>query len=269
MMKNKPNEEKILQIYIINEKPLVCRWLLSHCYFDEDCLSRCLLQSYETGNKEVISTLSWHVTRLFYKQNKLILDKYALDIYPAYKCTCDGKDDITAVLCLQQSAKLIVVELHTFSINLPKYFLHFKVAIFCNDFVSNNPAGFEAKLIHENIRKRCGNDSFYISMPKINGTTASDLYKKHRNLSLICPCPFKSKEFPTSQVLEDTECVQFYCTRKGVIPLGEGHFPLSLEGILTDVLEGHSCFASLPLRVGDTIGTERSDGTFGWILFIL
>ncbi|CAC5395262.1 unnamed protein product [Mytilus coruscus] len=49
----------------------------------------------------------------------------------------------------------------------------------------------------------------------------------------------------------------------GAIPIGENHFPVELQGILTDVIEGFPRFCSNKLRIGDSVTNTRLKGSLG------
>jgi hypothetical protein len=57
-------------------------------------------------------------------------------------------------------------------------------------------------------------------------------------------------------------CIQLYCKQKGILPLGENHFPDSIHGVPTDVIDGEACFI-FNMRIGDKIGQQSTVGILG------
>lgn len=79
-------DQDILLVAVENKLSFVCRWLLSHMYYEDESIVRALCKSFEMGNNDKTKALAWKVTRQFYKKYQDILDKNAMDIYPAYAC---------------------------------------------------------------------------------------------------------------------------------------------------------------------------------------
>jgi hypothetical protein len=104
-------------------------------------------------------------------------------------------------------------------------------------------------------------DSYHIKV-NISNTTAKILFDSHSNLALICPSVHRSFSFARKHEVKNELCIQLYCKLKGILPLGEIHFPNSIHGIPTDVIDGEACFIS-KLRIGDKIGQLTSTGTLG------
>ncbi|KAL3878070.1 hypothetical protein ACJMK2_035703 [Sinanodonta woodiana] len=108
-----------------------------------------------------------------------------------------------------------------------------------------------------------------------------ELFKKHTNLVAVSPCSVLSSK---SRGLKIEPSIVLYCRMKGIIPIGEDHFPktLELEGIImsTDIREGLFTFLMYKqtqqqsfrpadrmdkLRMGCSIGRESNQylGTLG------
>lgn len=60
----------------------------------------------------------------------------------------------------------------------------------------------------------------------------------------------------------EKQCVHIFCRAKGLIPVGENHFPKSFCKLPTKVIQGSPEFMT-KLRVGDMIGTDVRTGTLG------
>ncbi|CAC5418222.1 PCSK5 [Mytilus coruscus] len=257
-------DQEILLVAVENKLSFVCRWLLSHFHYDDECIVQVLSKSFEVGNNDIIKALAWKVTRQFYRKYQDILDKNSKDIYPAYKCECHNAS--TEKICLLTSKKLIAIEWNSnFLPNIPSTFLNFEITIFSYDDIcdSMHEEEGEMKDIMSKIKKQFGSSSYSLQMQQIDGQVASKLFKQHRNLSLICPSLMKSTNYGFAHRVLQTQCIQFFCQRKGYIPLGETHFQANIKGIPTDVLQGHGYFASTTLRIGDKIGTQTTCGTLG------
>ncbi|CAC5376544.1 unnamed protein product [Mytilus coruscus] len=93
----------------------------------------------------------------------------------------------------------------------------------------------------------------------ISSERAQNLFVNHNNLGLICPSIGKSRYFSSKR---HELCVQFHCTKKGIIPIGNEHFPHTIKGCPTDVIESQSQLLS-NLRIGDKVGPQTSTGTLG------
>ncbi|CAC5399691.1 unnamed protein product [Mytilus coruscus] len=82
-------------------------------------------------------------------------------------------------------------------------------------------------------------------LDRVPKSVAKQYFKKHSNLTMIRPSAHKSIGFETEEhaVLE-VNCISLFCRIKGIIPIGEHHFPLKIRDVQTDVLEGTSYFTS-------------------------
>ncbi|XP_052090438.1 uncharacterized protein LOC127727061 [Mytilus californianus] len=256
--------KEILLTAVENKLSFVCRWLLSHFQYEDECIVQVLSKSFEVGNNGTIKTLAWKVTRQFYKKYKKLLDDNAIDIYPAYKCECHNA--CTKKVCLLTGKKIIAIEWKGNERScMPAAFFYFDIKLFSCDNVckTGNAATDEMKDIMSKISDNNGSSSSSLLMNQIDGQIASTMFEQHRNLSLICPSFMKSTNYGFDHKVSQTFCIQLFCKRKGYIPLGENHFPSIIKGQLTDVLQGHSYLASTPLRIGDKIGTDTMCGTLG------
>jgi hypothetical protein len=70
--------------------------------------------------------------------------------------------------------------------------------------------------------------------------------------------PFPTRNYAVKREL----CIQLYCKTKGILPLGESHFPEIIQGYQTDVIEADTRMLS-NLRIGTKIGPETNQGTLG------
>ncbi|XP_052106695.1 uncharacterized protein LOC127739142 [Mytilus californianus] len=244
---------------------MLCRWLLANFSYDDNCLTQVLSKSFEIGYNDVIKVISWKITREFYKRFKQSLMEKIVDIYPAYQCHCHCLTE--SQQCLPVSKKLIVIESIAENTNgIPDTFCNFEISKFKYSEIneSSNMPQTEMKDILKKMSDLYAPNSYSMFLQEINGHVASSIFQKHRNLSLICPSKMKSSGYGKKHLILPTRaCLQLFCHRKGIIPLGESHFPKSIRGIATDILQGRGHFASTTLRVGDKIGTTTSCGTLG------
>lgn len=246
-----------------NEFCCLCRWLLANYTFDGVFFEKMLYKAYEIGNYDIIKSLAWTVTRTFFKKYKKILIQDTKDIYPAYRCKCHRS--VEDQECLLVSKKLIVIERSKKDvIDIPDKYMNFEVLCFsCDDEEGSTNIQHETGEIMKQIIDNYGANSYSPWMQKIDGNTSSLLLSQHNKLSLICPSQMKSSNYGIHHDIVDTQCIQLYCERKRIIPLGEKHFPTNIKGIPTDVLQGRGRFGATTLRVGDKIGTVNTWGTLG------
>lgn len=259
------DEKEVLHLAVIHKMSMLCRWLLANFSYDDNCLAHVLSKSLAIGSNDVIKVISWKITREFYKRFKRNLNEKIVDLYPAYQCHCHCLTK--GQQCLHVSKKLIVIESLAENINgIPDTFCNFKTTIFkySNINESSNTPQTEMKAILKMMSDLNASNSYSMFVSKVNGHVASSLFQQHRNLSLICPSNMKSSGYSSQHIVVPTSvCVQLFCHRKGIIPLGDNHFPTNIRGVPTDVLQGRGHFASTTLRVGDKIGTTTSCGTLG------
>lgn len=268
-LKNRLRAELVqesLAVAIQNKKYCLCRWLLTNYAYDEEFLANMLNKAYNIGNFETIKSLAWTLTRRFYQKFKTVLNESALDIYPAFRCECQSSP--AEISCLLKSKKMIVIEKNReIVVNIPDRYMNFEVTVFISDDSGSDETSktqkHETGEILSKVRDLFGTNSHYLKMQTLDGDTASLLFKQHNKLSLICPSQLRSSNYGTNHTVEQIQCIQLYCERKGIIPLGEKHFPKTIKGIQTDVLQGRCHLAATTIRVGDRIGTLQTCGTLG------
>lgn len=227
-----------------------------------DVLSEILIKAYETKDNTIQDLVFSRIVQEAPKIVKQFCIQYAdivkdANVWMAVECTCDKAIQIQheSVPCRKADLIFVIEKLVTSDYNFPKQFLGFQT-LFIDAHSSNVN---EAAKVAEEMMK------YQEKVPmKVPGTLAKKMFKQHSNLTMVCSSVFKSKGFMTgSNELQDLNCVQLFCKKKGLIPIGECHFPLLVDGIPTDVLEGTSKFLSA-VNVGDKIScNEKHTGTLG------
>ncbi|XP_063404441.1 uncharacterized protein LOC134687914 [Mytilus trossulus] len=136
--------------------------------------------------------------------------------------------------------------------------------------------GFPIRVIHQTTDKTEDNEAktvLHKAVVKSNGCIVNHeihasigkyLFQRHCNLTMICPSKWKSTGFnqKMKHEVEEIDCVNLFCKRKGIVPIGEHHFPLKIQGFPTDVLNGSS-YLSATLKVGDNMKSDTGTGTLG------
>jgi hypothetical protein len=141
---------------------------------------------------------------------------------------------------------------------LPAVYKGFKIKIM--DVHDKSTEKSESETLSALLSQNC-TDSYHIKV-NISNSTAKKLFDSHSNLALICPSVHRSFSFARKHEVKNELCIQLYCKLKGILPLGEIHFPDSIHGIPTDVINGEACFIST-LHIGDKIGSQTQTGTLG------
>ncbi|CAC5422105.1 unnamed protein product [Mytilus coruscus] len=159
---------------------------------------------------------------------------------------------------------IIIIETKKVCNDFPKTFWKVNVKYTINDKIEKN----ECKEIHKKLQTSLS-EVHFLNKVVISGVDAKTVFTEHSNLTLICKSAFKSKGFLKNEhEFVDIPCVQLYCKSKGVIPVGESHFPKTICGLQTDILEGSPCYLA-GIRVGDEIGTDEfKRGTLGGFLLV-
>lgn len=228
-------------------RPLLCRWLLANIKNEDDhVIDNALQIAFHNLDNQTAKVLAWAITKRFYRIYEELL-RNATDLYPGIQCICRGKGNNTKTLCSQQ--KLIIVSASNRIRGLPRVFRDFRVKKI--DQSRPNPAASECKKIIKRL-SQFQKESFFLKM-SLSSEFAEDMFLNHRNLSLICPSVVKSTAFKRRKHAVKREfCIQLYCKTKGILPLGESHFPEIIQGYQTDVIEADTRMLS-NLRIGNKI----------------
>ncbi|XP_052084311.1 uncharacterized protein LOC127721578 [Mytilus californianus] len=225
------------------------QWKECHHYVLEGLSSSLINQDKDTSK-----VIAWFIAKkLFLSLDKSIRENVT-DIWPAFMCNCHRKQQICC------SDKIVInIEMNKLRPDLPDTFWKTDINYIFDDRVINK----ECSQVHKHLQNSSGKIQFS-NKKSISGVDAKHLFMEHNNLTLICKSSFKSTGFlkEKHKVIEQS-CFQLYCKRKGLIPIGENHFPSSFNGLITDVLEGSPHFLS-QLKIGNQVGTdEYKRGTLG------
>ncbi|VDH91577.1 Hypothetical predicted protein [Mytilus galloprovincialis] len=225
------------------------QWDYCHHYLLEG-----LLSSMTNQDKDTSKVIAWFITKKLFRSFGKSVRKYITDIWPAFLCNCHRKQH---EFCSDKFA--IYIEMNTLRPDLPETFWKIDVKYITDDRAKIR----QSSQIHEHLQNLSGNIHFP-DHKSISGVDAKQLFNEHSNLSLICKSPLKSIGFlqKKHKVIEQPS-IQLYCKRKGLIPVGENHFPRAINGLQTDVLEGSPHFLS-QLKIGNQVGTDEFKmGTLG------
>ncbi|XP_052083731.1 uncharacterized protein LOC127721088 [Mytilus californianus] len=227
-------------------------WQECHLYL-MDGLSRAMTNQ----DKDTAKSIAWFITRKFFLSLRSNFLENVIDIWPAFQCKCLDKKQV--LFCCQTVA--IIVEVDKLCPELPNGFSEIEVKYILKDNINNG----ECSKVHEHLQNLSSKITCnFPNKISISGMDSKHLFDEHTNLSLICKSPFKSTGFRTNNhMIIKQPCIQLYCKKKGFIPIGENHFPRTVFGMQTDILDGSPRFVS-HLKVGDQIGTDGyKRGTLG------
>lgn len=215
-----------------------------------------------SGNKIIVNIInsyicsnSSEIVSIFYKQYEEILKNTS--VWMGTECFCSKTDTLKYEEKICDSSKILLIvepndESNTVQI---ENFHDFPIKVQTSNSFSRNEskAAAQGKIpkLHQPLER----------VPK---SVAKRLFKKHSNLTMVCPSAFKSIGFGSEKrSVSEKNCISLFCRVKGIIPIGEYHFPLKIGDILTDVLEGTSHFTSA-LHIGDKIHNQQHEaGTLG------
>ena len=237
---------------------ILCRWLMANIHnrgVTNKEMESALDIAFKNLDKDTAKAISWCITKTFYKTFQVNLS-HCFDVYPGLRCQCLNKGQNTNALC--SNDKLIIITSRTEVKGLPTVYKGFKIEIMNVHDKSTEKS--ESETLLALLSQNC-TDSYHIKV-NISNSTAKKLFDSHSNLALICPSVHRSFSFAGKHEVKNELCIQLFCKLKGILPLGEIHFPDSIHGIPTDVIDGEACFICT-LRIGDKIGTQTSAGTLG------
>lgn len=237
------------------KQPFLCRWILSKLrHTDRNRnIERALNIALDNNDIHTARVLSWFLTKHFYRRYQQKLYK-AVEIYPGVRCICKKKEDTKRVFC-SKSLVIVVVQQRK-ERRLPDHFRGFEIEHAMIN--SHKSEGYDILQYLKNTSQDSCHLNVYISSDR-----AQTLFFNHNNLRMICPSIGRSRFFSSKRhIITDELCIQLHCTKKGIIPIGNNHFPNIIKGCPTDVIESQPKLLSI-LRIGDKVGTQTSTGTLG------
>ncbi|XP_063436533.1 uncharacterized protein LOC134717962 [Mytilus trossulus] len=215
--------------------------------------------SMRIKDKDTSKVIAWFITKKCFHSLKRPIQENIIDIWPGFLCTCQRQKEVFCIDENETKYVEITININALSPDLPHNFWNIDITYITNTTVNNAE--------HSQILEHLQSSSGKIHIPdkkSIGGADAKQLFNEHSNLSLIHKSPFKSTGYrKQKQKVFAQSCFQLYCKRKGIIPIGENHFPITLHGLQTDVVEGSPNYLS-NLKVGNQIGTDEfKRGTLG------
>ncbi|CAG2221210.1 unnamed protein product [Mytilus edulis] len=258
-----------LLLAIQDENEDMCKNLMANSQVEEilQVLSAAVKKALSTNNdgikKEVFSKIaknSADVIKKFRKSRKSIPENAI--IWMGTHCTCD-KTSIKRykdLPCLNTLPE-IVVEMNESEVksDATEEFFGFSVRVI--NLTTDKSEDNEAKTV---LKNAVGKSNGCIVKHEIHASIAKHLFNRHSNLTMVCPSKWKSTGFNQKQKhkVDKIDCINLFCKTKGIVPIGEHHFPQKIQGFPTDVLNGTS-YLTGKLKIGDTINNSYGTGTLG------
>lgn len=245
------NEKSFLQA-VDKSQDLLCRLMLSYIDDSEttlEYLSKVLKYAMNRRDVSISVAIAWRLTWSYFTKIKSAFPNL-IDIWPAFQCTCTFGSEYQNEMC--SSDAVIVVHLDTDVPQPSDDFFSIQILYFTN-------------IIYKTLPSTKRVVPFPDDMP-ITGSSAEILFDNHRNLTLICKSAFETSQTvygPSDGLPEIIPCVELYCKVKGMIPVGEKHFPKLFCNLPTKILQGSPTLMT-SLRIGSAIGTDDfKKGTLG------
>ncbi|CAC5382928.1 unnamed protein product [Mytilus coruscus] len=225
-----------------------------------------LAKAVACGNQKMVNIIRSYILT---NSSKIVTDfrnKYSAilentTVWMGTKCSCVKTDakKYEDEIC-DNPMPILIVETKTskqkkVEENFQENFQDFPINVIVHRSLRNNESKTIAERMMPNPHKQ---------LDRVPQFVAKRLFKKHSNLTMVCPSANKSIGFGSKEhkVIE-MNCITLFCRIKGIIPYGEHHFPLQIKGVQTDVLEGTSHFTSA-VHIGDKIHNCKGDiGTLG------
>ncbi|XP_052075331.1 uncharacterized protein LOC127712758 [Mytilus californianus] len=222
-----------------------------------------LAKAVESGNHKIVNIIHSYIAENSSKILTEFRDKYKktfkdATVWMGTECICNKVDGrkYEDEMC-EQPKPLFIVETDDESrtIKVEEKFHGFLIKVVTDNTIRKN----ESRNIEQNIMPETQQ-----RLDRVPKSVAKRLFKNHSNLTMVCPSAYKSKGFGTDKfAIDKINCINLFCRIKGIIPIGEHHFPLKINGMLTNVLEGTSYLTSA-VHIGDKIYNSKEEtGTLG------
>lgn len=210
-------------------------------------LSESLKESMKKNRNAIVKAVSWTITKQFCKDilPSKVVNSF-IDIWPGFRCRCEkhcGKGHST--ICSEEP--VIIVEVDLFSNAIPDAFYGIPIQ---QSYQEAEAEHTKVQCHKEKTDVSSLMDNIIQTPVSISGEIAEILFKQHSKMTMIHVHPLRTKS------------IQLWGQIKGVIPMGEAHFPKMINGKDTSIAEGHVKFMA-NIKVGDTIGFPGSAGTLG------
>ncbi|CAC5388556.1 unnamed protein product [Mytilus coruscus] len=215
-----------------------------------DVLHQLLIYAIKLKNTNCAKAVAWEITRRF--SSSVLITQYH-DIWPAFQCACKTNNTLVDVSCSANMSKVVIVaEVKKGETVLSRICSFHGIPIIYKEV---NGQSKEAMCIVKHVY---GLEVANTPLSTIKGVSSGDAKKyfaKHSKLSMFSKSHLKSKGFGHEHhKFECVPCIQLFCRAKGLIPIGESHFPEQISSIQTDILEGYPQFnAQSDIRIGAQI----------------
>lgn len=245
----------------VTNSGMECRYLLSHSNHNNDdsidILHSVLTSAIKAQSYNCAKALAWKFTRLFVKSFK---KKQFYDVWPGFICNCKDKCAPLEDYEICSSDIVIVVEVYAVEDVFPRPNVFHGTPITYKVVKGYSP---EANLISKEIDQYQNIEDNSCAV-NVSNEQAQQFFSAHSKLCLITKSSLRSKGYSRKkqkQTFVKEPCIQLFCRFKGIIPVGEKHFPTSIDSFATDVLEGYPQLLVKDVKIGSEVGSSCRAGT--------
>lgn len=205
-----------------------------------------LYESLKDNRNAISKAIGWNITRQFCKDIPIEVVNSFIDIWPGFRCLCKKhcRKDHSRICSTEP---VIIVEVDLFSNAIPDAFYGIPIQ---QSYSEVNGEHNKVQYHEEKTSVSSFMDNIIQTPVTISGKVAEMLFKQHSKMTMIHVHPFRRTS------------IQLWGQIKGIIPMGEKHFPKMINGLETCIAEGHVRFMA-KIKIGDTIGVPGSTGTLG------
>lgn len=231
---------------------LVFRYILGHSRnsINNGDVLGLLKHAINLKNTKCAKAVVWEITRRF---SRTVLITQYHDIWPAFKCECKTNKALEDKLCSANLSNIVIVaEVHKGKMILSRIDSFHDIEIIYKEV---NGQSKEAMCIVEHLDGLEVANTPLHTIKGVSSEVAIIYFAKYSKLSMISKSHLKSKGFGHNhQSFACVPCIQLFCRAKGLIPIGEPHFPEKISSIQTDILEGYPQLnATSDIRIGAQI----------------
>ncbi|VDI74967.1 Hypothetical predicted protein [Mytilus galloprovincialis] len=243
---------KMQQIIDNTDEDLAFRYILGYSrnsIDNVDVLHQLLIHAIKSKNINCAKAIAWEITRRF--SSTVLITQYH-DIWPAFQCVCKTKNNLEDVSCSANMSNIVIVaEVQKGKTVLFRIDSFHGIQIIYKEF---NGQSKEAMCIVKQVDGLKGANTHLTTIKGVSSEDAKGYFANHSKLSMFSKSHLKSKGFGhKNQIFECVPCIQLFCRAKGLLPIGESHFPVQINSIQTDILEG---YPKLNVRSDIRIGAQ-------------
>lgn len=212
-------------------------------------LCKHLNESMKQNRNHISKAIGWSITKQLYKviQTKDNINR-VIDVWPGYRCRCNRHCTKShSRICSSEAVIIVEVDLFSNTIQGDYYGIPIEQSF---QVVDDELTQVQ---YHDEMIDSFSPSYIDVQMPTlIPGKIAEKCFKQHSKLTMIYIHPLRKT------------IIQLCCQKKGVIPMGEQHFPKAINGMDTHIVEGHVRFMA-KIQIGDSICQSGSHtaGTLG------